>query len=212
MRFENGPTIPRDLWPALVLKFPPGPMHPHLPKPKSQGVQLSCNAFAVASAIEHARSVARLPYVELDAAEMFSRVPEPIGGSYMGTVIEEAVTNGYKPLGRIARLFYCPTFDHQFSAVLFGWPLAMMVNRYPSYQPGPDGWAHPPKGTPEMHGIFGYKPAMRANPAGVWEYGIWHQDSTGAARRYVLSEEQLMKPVGSGGAFAVVSVHDEGVK
>jgi hypothetical protein len=211
MNYDLFPTIPRTAWPSFILKFPNGSAHAHRPKEKSQGVQRKCGTYAVASAIEMLRSISLLKYVDLDADEMFTRVESHDGGVDLGRVIEEALIVGYRPRGKLTKVFFCPTFDHQMSAVLCGFPTVNILTWRPTYVPDLTGWARGGLSAPiGSHEIMGYKPAMRPNPLGEWEYGIWHQNTEGAIRQLVLSEKQLTGDPGSGQGFACVSVQDEG--
>ena len=193
MVYPNCPLIERSKWDKLIDRITPGPASIHKPKTRQQGVVRECMPCTVAAGIDYATSVSGIEDIKpWDEKILFESVQQSDGGSYMGNCIE-AVSS-------VIEVVYCPTFDHQMSAVLFGFGLLSMMQLYPNFMK-PTPWLPAPIGIPDSHGMFGFKPIRRGT-----QYGIWHLQSYGPSfaseflNCMVLSEQNL---AGGGGSFAI---------
>lgn len=204
--YPECPLINEEEWPDLINQFRIGPSHRYKPPVHAQGSIGQCNADAFTTMLEYLRGVAGLPYIQLSAADLFDRIQSWDGGSYIGDAIRVGMLEGvgtaavsgtiWKPTMtpsseedrekfRLKKVFYCPTFKHQMSAVLYGYGLLTSLSWWQKYNPDNNGWLKKVGGLAYGHAMFGYKPAMR-KVNNKWEFGIWHMQSWGSTWRYKL--------------------------
>lgn len=227
------PLIPRSEWRDLIDAQPGGASmdDPFLPPVADQNGYGMCNASATATALEAARLMMGLPYVQLSGGDLYGRINGGVDrGSFLEDGLAESMKNGIAPVSAVPYLNWqtsppgvdkvrlgfvvleaslCPTFDHVMSAVLRGRKLISGVPWYANYKPDQTGWLPRGSGGSGGHAIFGYKGTYRNRT----EYGIWHQNSWsprwGLNGRFVLHEGGYAGQVGGWWAIRAVSYSDK---
>ena len=184
----------------LIKQFEAGPSHIHRPPSHVQGTVNQCNADSLTTAMEFQNLVQGNKYVQLSPADLFCRIRQPDGNSYIGDAIAEARVNGvgfasvsgtvYKPSmtvssdtdrakNRIKDIFWCPTFEHVLHATIYGFGLISPLTWYTGYKPDSLGWL-PPKGGGSAfgHAMFGFKPTFRIENGKI-DFAVWYMQSYG---------------------------------
>lgn len=218
--------IPRSKWKPVTLRQ-------WTPKVKDQDGIGACNAFATITAMESARNVAGLPYVQLSCGYLYGSIN---GGSDRGSMLEDALEHMTKvgscptsmvgdlswrqsswPAGvkeaaipfRFLEYWWCPTFDHLASAAQKGFFLNLGI-MWGNFRPDSDGWIAP-SGGGGGHSILGCGLHERNGKWGLEmknSWGQWGMNWDGSYGYAVLDENHFRGPVG--GWWAVRSVVTEG--
>lgn len=223
------PMFPRSKWPELVAEFSNDFEDPFAPPIHDQDGVGQCNCDCTTAMGEAIRLIQGLPYVQLSAADLYHRIN---GGADNGSMLEDALEEmmlrgvgtaetcgtlwkrGFKQAGATERkrfvlleAFWCPTFEHCFSAVCAGFRLNTGIPWYSNYNTDGDGWLPSGRGSSGGHSIMGNKPAMRGNVFGIRHRNSWGT-SWGVNGCMVIPENAYRGQVG--GWWAARAMTDEG--
>lgn len=218
--------IPRDQWFEVD--------YSHLASPiKDQDGKSACNAFSSVTVLEMERRAAGLEDVVLSPGDLYYRIN---GGSDNGSMLEDALAElirgvataktvnplavykrdvnvaaaeAERPLYRILEAWWCPTFDHAFSAALRGYRLNTGIYWYSSDPLDGDGWlAASGGGRPGGHAIAGTGTRGRMK-GGKTQWGVQFHNSWGPRWGRngvgVIPEERASRGTGTFGWWALRS-------
>ena len=214
------PMIPRDKWKPVSLSRWLSPI-------KNQGNSGSCNAAATVYAIEGARRFQGLPDVKLSFGHLYGKIN---GQRDQGSMLEDGLQESMKggvasakvvpegewhsgrwpsnaPLDallyRVQEAFWCPSFEHQASAIQSGFFLITGIMWYGNYEPDEDGWL-PERGTgrPGGHALCRDGLAFRDGKWGLDGPNSWSPD-WGKDGRCVIPEAIYERERSIGGYWCI---------